>query len=334
MADQSTKFILRCRTKKGQHTLDMLTGESTVDDLMLILSGIAQIDGISQLRVKEGFPPQPIDLNSGSTRLIELFPTRKAILLLEDANLQVQTPQSTPTSSTFTNTHPTSTSTINASNISKSTGSSEAYQNGIGELVRREVPANNSCLFNAVHFCISGGKYDEKAGFELRRVIAEAVRKDPTTYNEAILGRANSDYYNWILNHDNWGGAIELSILSEHYSVEIVAVDTQTVRFNRFGEDKNYKQRILLIYDGIHYDPLMLQLIPNDPTAIQTNFSTNDEHILSMALGIARKANQARQFVDVQNFTLKCLTCQKGLRGQEEARDHYKQTKHFNFVQY
>ena len=47
-----------------------------------------------------------------------------------------------------------------------------------------------------------------------RRVIAAAVAGDPKTYSEALLGRPNAEYCRWILDKDNWGGAIELSILS------------------------------------------------------------------------------------------------------------------------
>lgn len=36
-------------------------------------------------------------------------------------------------------------------------------------------------------------------------------------------------------------------------------VDTLNAIINRFGEDQNYSQRVLLIFDGIHYDPLYLE---------------------------------------------------------------------------
>lgn len=42
------------------------------------------------------------------------------------------------------------------------------------------------------------------------------------------------------MKEEVWGGSIELRILSDYYSVEIVTVDTQNVRVNRFGEDKSY----------------------------------------------------------------------------------------------
>ena len=66
----------------------------------------------------------------------------------------------------------------------------------------------------------------------------------------------------WILNSkqdDSWGGAIELAILSSYFGLEIDVVNTQHSLINKFGEDQNYGQRILLIYDGIHYDRLYLE---------------------------------------------------------------------------
>lgn len=48
-----------------------------------------------------------------------------------------------------------------------------------------------------------------------RQVIAEAVTTDPSTYNEAFLGKPPQEYAKWILDPSKWGGAIELSILSK-----------------------------------------------------------------------------------------------------------------------
>lgn len=49
---------------------------------------------------------------------------------------------------------------------------------------------------------------------ECRRVIAETVAADPEQYSEAFLGKPNNEYCRWIQDPQNWGGAIELSILS------------------------------------------------------------------------------------------------------------------------
>ena len=92
--------------------------------------------------------------------------------------------------------------------------------------------------------------------FISREVIASVVSSDQEKYCEAFLGRNNSDYTRWIQTKDAWGGAIEVQILSEYFQVEIVVVDTMSGSFTRFGESHNFPTRMVLIYDGIHYDAL------------------------------------------------------------------------------
>ena len=52
---------------------------------------------------------------------------------------------------------------------------------------------------------------DSSCSAELRKLIAQCVSNDPLTFNTAFLGQDNSDYCNWILNKDNWGGIVVLS---------------------------------------------------------------------------------------------------------------------------
>lgn len=93
----------------------------------------------------------------------------------------------------------------------------------------------------------------------MREIIANAVKENSTEFNEAVLGKPNNEYCEWIQNPNSWGGAIEVSILSNFYGIEIDVIDTQSGSISKFGEDKNYPLRVFLIYDGIHYDPLYLE---------------------------------------------------------------------------
>lgn len=93
----------------------------------------------------------------------------------------------------------------------------------------------------------------------MREIIANAVASDPEEYSEAFLGQPNPEYCKWILKPESWGGAIELSILSKFYGLEIAVIDSINAIINRFGEDQHYPQRVFLIFDGIHYDPLYLE---------------------------------------------------------------------------
>jgi len=95
----------------------------------------------------------------------------------------------------------------------------------------------------------------------MRQIIAEHVKSDKESFNEAVLGKPNADYCQWILKQESWGGAIEVSILSNFYGIEIDVVDITNAIINRFGEDRSYGLRVFLLFDGIHYDPLYLESI-------------------------------------------------------------------------
>lgn len=103
----------------------------------------------------------------------------------------------------------------------------------------------------------------------MREIIANAVASEPNEYSEGFLGRPNAEYCEWILKPDAWGGAIELSILSKFYGLEIAVIDSINAIINRFGEDQHYAQRVFLIFDGIHYDPLYLE--PLDVNFLRQN---------------------------------------------------------------
>ncbi|XP_020620581.1 ubiquitin thioesterase OTU1-like isoform X3 [Orbicella faveolata] len=172
---------------------------------------------------------------------------------------------------------------------------------------------------------------DTSCTAELRKLIARCVSSDPQTYNNVFLGRANSDYCNWILDKENWGGAIELSILSKHYQTEIAVVDIESGRVDRFGEGSGYSSCVYLIYDGIHYDPLAVQSSDNSALPLQTVFPVDDDMRLAEALEIAADANQKRHFTNLSQFTIRCLVCGTPLTGQQAAQDHAISTGHTNF---
>lgn len=127
-----------------------------------------------------------------------------------------------------------------------------------GILLKRVVPADNSCLFSSIRFVLNG-KIDNEGSEMMRQIIAQEVAADPQQYNDAMLGKSNPEYCAWIQKPDSWGGAIEVAILSNYYGVEIDVVDIQNAIINRFGEDRNYAVRVFLLFDGIHYDPLYME---------------------------------------------------------------------------
>ena len=122
-------------------------------------------------------------------------------------------------------------------------------------LVRRLIAADNSCLFTAVGYATERSHARARG---LREVVATAVASNPELYTRDFLdGRTNAAYCEWIQLPSSWGGAIELSILSSALGVRICSGDIQTQRVDRYGEGE-HEERILLLYDGLHYDAVVL----------------------------------------------------------------------------
>jgi ubiquitin thioesterase OTU1 len=136
------------------------------------------------------------------------------------------------------------------------------------------------------------------------------------------------------MNKDSWGGGIEVSILSSYYQTEIDVVDCQTGRIDRFGEDKHFPQRVFLLYDGVHYDPLFLEAPDGSGVVLQTRFATSDDTVMAQALDIGNEAKSSGQFTNVAEFSLRCLICRAPLKGQKEAQQHAVSTGHVNFGEY
>mmetsp|Transcript_16465 Transcript_16465/g.22759 ORF Transcript_16465/g.22759 Transcript_16465/m.22759 type:complete len:371 (-) Transcript_16465:28-1140(-) len=205
----------------------------------------------------------------------------------------------------------------------------------LGRVVRRVIDSDNSCLFNAVGYVMERSR---SVAPKLRGVIADAVSKDPVTYNEAVLGKSPEEYCKWILLPDKWGGAIELSILSDYYKREIAAYDIQTLRCDCYGQDGGHPERGMLIYDGLHYDALALEPFPQAPEEVDcTIFDTASSllaYVAKDAHRVVSEAHQTKQFTDTHNFSLRCAVCQLGLKGQKEVVDHAKATGHGNFCEY
>ncbi|CAH9083565.1 unnamed protein product [Cuscuta europaea] len=205
-----------------------------------------------------------------------------------------------------------------------------------GIVVRRVIPSDNSCLFNAVGYVMDR---DKNKAPELRQVISAVVASDPAKYSEAFLGKPNKEYCEWILNPDKWGGAIELSILAEYYEREIAAYDIQTTRCDLYGQENNYLERVLLIYDGLHYDALAMSpsekaLEEFDQTIFTVQMNRTIGPVEGLALDLVKDQQRKRSYTDTSNFTLRCGVCQIGVIGQKEATEHAQATGHVNFQEY
>lgn len=179
---------------------------------------------------------------------------------------------------------------------------------------RRVVPADNSCLFTAVS--VLTGKSN------LRQVVAESVLLDHERWNAGVLERSPEAYAEYIMDSKTWGGSVELTILAEHTSVQLVAVDVENC-VPHFHPAEARGRRAFLLWDGIHYDPLVCGDV--------TTFDVDDVGALQAALDLAATARRQRQFTNVNTFTVQCLVCGAGLRGQQDCVAHAQKTGHTNF---
>ncbi|KAI9099725.1 hypothetical protein DFS34DRAFT_615714 [Phlyctochytrium arcticum] len=191
---------------------------------------------------------------------------------------------------------------------------------------------DNSCLFRSIGYTL---ERTPEVSDKLRKVVANAIRNDPSTYNEAILGRPPKAYVDWILQPNSWGGAIELAIFSDHYKVEIDSIDVASLRVDRFGEGA-YNRRVLVLYSGIHYDAVALAPSHDAPMDFdQTAFEQKDgDRILTAGVELADIYRKKHKYTDLANFTLRCGICKKGLRGQKEAQAHAMESGHTSFTEY
>jgi ubiquitin thioesterase OTU1 len=170
------------------------------------------------------------------------------------------------------------------------------------------------------------GKLQTHQVFNLQQVISDTIASDPFNYNDAILGQDPDEYRRWIVQQNSWGGAIELSIFSDHYQTEIHSIDIKTLRADKFGEGK-YSKRVLILYNGIHYDAIALSPIEDGPLDFdQTTFDccpagSDSDHLLQSAIKLASILKAKKKFTDLAGFTLSCGICKKNLVGQKDGKE-------------
>jgi len=317
----SSNLILRVRTKTGMIKIPYLTSESTLKDLKTAISDLSGL-GYSSVKILKGYPPKLLDGLSEESSLGSLSIKDGELFTLQESPSSESSKSSQESKTTVPTKKPPTIETQQSAQIKSR-----------GVLLRKVVPSNNSCLFTSIHFVMQDGDFNLDCQRALRELIARTVKQDPITFNQAILGKSNSEYCKWIQNPTSWGGSIEVMIMSKYYKVEICVVDIRSGRIDRFGEDCSYPLRVFIIYDGIHFDPLYLSLNGSSSLSpkIQTKFSNDDEFVMIQALEMAEECKKARQFTDVNNFKLKCLCCQQQMNGQKAAQEHAEKTGHSKF---
>ena len=130
-----------------------------------------------------------------------------------------------------------------------------------------------------------------------------------------VCRRPREEYIQTILKPSAWGGAIELSILAQHYSTEIASIDVETGRIDRFTPppEADSGNRAIVIYSGIHYDATSIAPMLDAPDdfhqTIMTKGKGDDDEkdeMLQAAKKLADTLRAKRAYTNTATFDLKC----------------------------
>ena len=199
--------------------------------------------------------------------------------------------------------------------------------------IRRYVNADNSCLFSTIAYLIDKDNFNENSGLIYRIMIVDYI-KDNEISND-ILGMEKDEYIKKISEQTTWGGAIELKLFSDIYQIEIASLDVQSGRIDIFGETNDYDRRIYILYNGIHYDPLVMNTNENADTKEDiTIFSPYDDNKLVIFKDYVEDIKSTGDFVDLSNINnYKCNMCNEEYQCEEDAMIHGQTTDHWSFTQ-
>ncbi|KAG4300755.1 hypothetical protein PCANB_002803 [Pneumocystis canis] len=326
---RTSKMRLKIKYKENVHEIE-LNEEDTVEDLQ---ASIISILDIVNFEIKHKFPPEKIDI-SDSNKMLKFLDIHDAeVLLIKDIGI-------TESSYTLKNQFLNEKKAFPKELSYKTAVSEFSYDlfslpeieltNGGGRIVLRVMENDNSCLFRAVGYLIMG---KINTASELRSLVAQAIQDDPTTYSDVVLGRSRDEYCKWINKTNSWGGAIEISILANHFDIEICSIDVATGRVDRFGEGRPMCG--FIVYSGIHYDAIALTPRSGaSPDFDTTIFSVEDLDVKDAILKLTDHLRRIHYYTDTENFLLKCKDCHTNLRGRKDALEHVKITGHANFNEY
>lgn len=207
------------------------------------------------------------------------------------------------------------------------------------EFVRVPVPADDSCLFASVSLVAVPSVTSQ----QLRDVAAAGILRDPDRFNEVVLELPPPAYVKRLRSARSWGGYLELAVLAEELKHQLAVIDAESGRMDLYGEEFK-ERRSYLLYDGIHYDPLVayppgwrggignaMNAMP-PASEMLTVFAADDAAAAAAAAAVGRVVRQQRGFVRAAGMEARCLVCGELLKDNEDLRRHAKATGHQNFA--
>jgi ubiquitin thioesterase OTU1 len=207
--------------------------------------------------------------------------------------------------------------------------------------IRREVNADNSCLFSSIAYLVDRDSFSDISPLKFREQIVEYLTNKE--FAEYLLDLPKNEYIKEISKTSKWGGGIEIAIFSEIYQVKIASIDIKTGRVDIFGQDKNYEKIIYIVYTGIHYDPLVMNFDESsDPKSDITIFNANDDEIKNQFIELVKKIKEKGDYFDSKKddddndddeapIDLQCTSCEKKFHNKLMAQIHARELNHWNF---
>lgn len=208
----------------------------------------------------------------------------------------------------------------------------ESYYSHTNDLqpIRREVDADNSCLFSSIAYLMDREKFSELSSLKFRNIIVEYLLDNK--FDSNLLDQPKPQYIDFIQDIKNWGGALEVKMFSEIFHIQIVCIDVKTNRADIYGEDKNYDKRIYLLYNGIHYDPLVMNSdITSEPFTDITIFDSDNNEVFELMKCLLLECKNKGEFVEFNS--MQCNDCIEKFKNENDALEHSLNYHHWDFKQ-
>ena len=198
------------------------------------------------------------------------------------------------------------------------------------EPIRRYVDADHSCLFSSIAYLMNREEFDDSSSYKYRMMIVEYLQNN--NCDDSLLGMSQVEYMNQIQELTSWGGQLETKMLSDILNVQIAVIDVQTNKDYIYGKDN---KRIYLLYNGVHYDPLVMNFsVDASNESDITIFDSNDSVILNKFKTYCSMFKQMGDFCDLSQLkNFECEECQNQFRSESDALVHAQNTNHWEFKQ-
>ena len=199
--------------------------------------------------------------------------------------------------------------------------------------IRRYVDADNSCLFSSIAYLIDPKNFSETSSYKYRYMIAEYLMNNKL--NDVILDKPQNEYIEEIQNIKKWGGAIELRLFSDIFKIKIGSIDVMSNRIDIYGETNPYNKIIYVLYNGVHYDPLVMNFSADSSKESDiTKFDSMDDNILINFRKYAEIFKDSGDFVDLANLmSFQCEICNQQFQSQDDMSKHAQNSDHWEFKQ-